>query len=270
MPAAVGVQVVVSKFIFRGSTFIRAYPRPSAALKLLSLRLGVLGGEYNGAMSLILASASPRRQELLRAAAIEFTVEVANLPEVPHPGEAPRQFAERMAREKAWAMAQRSRPGEWVLAADTVVFVNGEILGKPADAPDPAADAARMLRLLSAREHQVITGVCLVEGGQWSVASGQKGSAVDRQPPAVDSRVGRPPSAVDFVAAETTRVWMDPLSQNDIRDYIATGEPMDKAGAYAIQGRASRWIPRIEGCYFNVVGLPVPLVYRMLREHGIV
>ena len=210
-------------------------------------------------MSLILASSSPRRQELLRAAGIEFTVEIANLPEVPHPGEAPQAFAERMAREKAWAVAQRrGRPGEWILAADTVVFVNGEILGKPADAPDPAADAARMLRLLSGREHSVITGVCLLDSDHWAVASGQKDSVVDRGP-----------SAVEFVvASETTRVWMNPLSEDDIRGYIAAGEPMDKAGAYAIQGRASRWIPRIEGCYFNVVGLPVPLVYRMLREHG--
>jgi nucleoside triphosphate pyrophosphatase len=211
-------------------------------------------------MPLILASSSPRRQELLRAAGIAFTVEAADLPEVPHPGEPSQQFAERMAREKATAVAQgRGRAGEWVLAADTVVFVNGEILGKPADAPDPAADAARMLRLLSGREHKVITGVCLVDSGRWKVASGQ-------QKPAI----GRRPSAVDFVASETTRVWMDALTEDDIRDYIATGEPLDKAGAYAIQGRASRWIPRIEGCYFNVVGLPVPLVYRMLREHRLI
>ena len=220
-------------------------------------------------MPLILASSSPRRQELLRAAGIEFTVEPADLPEVPLPGEPPQQFAERMAREKAHTVAQRYRqPGEWVLAADTVVFVNGEILGKPADAPDPTADAARMLRLLSGREHRVITGVCLVQSGQWPVVSGQKSSdqwpvVSGQNPPLVDRR----PSAADFIASETTRVWMDKLSENDIRDYIATGEPMDKAGAYAIQGRASRWIPRIEGCYFNVVGLPVPLVYRMLREH---
>jgi len=216
-------------------------------------------------MPLILASSSPRRQELLRAAGIEFTAEAADFPEVPHPGEPPRQFAERMAREKAVAVAQRrQRAGEWVLAADTVVFVNGEILGKPADSPDPAGDSARMLRLLSGREHRVITGVCLVDSGQWSVASGQKnrgqwkGGSVQKE------------AAVDLLASETTRVWMDALSEDDIRDYIATGEPMDKAGAYAIQGRASRWIPRIEGCYFNVVGLPVPLVYRMLRERGVV
>ncbi len=211
-------------------------------------------------MSLILASASPRRQELLRAAGIEFTVEAAELPEIPHPGEPPRQFAERMAQEKAYTVAQRrQRPGEWVLAADTVVFVNGEILGKPADAPDPATDAARMLRLLSGREHKVITGVCLLDSGQWPVGRGQQNPAV-----------GRRPSAVDFVASETTRVWMTELSEDDIRAYIATGEPLDKAGAYAIQGRASRWIPRIEGCYFNVVGLPVPLVYRMLRDHRLI
>ena len=211
-------------------------------------------------MPLILASSSPRRQELLRAAGIEFTVEPADLPEVPHPGEAPQSFAERMAREKAVAVAQRRhRPGEWVLAADTVVFVNGEILGKPADAADAAAEAARMLRLLSGREHRVITGVCLLESGQWAMASGQKSFAADPRP-----------SAVEWVASETTRVWMNTLSEEDIRDYIASREPMDKAGAYAIQGRASRWIPRIEGCYFNVVGLPVPLVYRMLRERSIV
>src|SRR5689334_21960094 len=211
-------------------------------------------------MSLVLASSSPRRQELLRAAGIAFTVEAADLPEVPHPGEPSQQFAERMAREKATTVAQRrGRAGEWVLAADTVVFVNGEILGKPADAPDPAVDAARMLRLLSGREHKVITGVCLVDSGRWTVASGQQ------KPTA-----GRRPSAVDFVAYETTRVWMDAFTEDDIRDYIATGGPLDKAGAYAIQGRASRWIPRIEGCYFNVVGLPVPLVYRMLREHRLI
>ncbi|HLK34615.1 MAG TPA: Maf family protein [Terriglobales bacterium] len=210
-------------------------------------------------MALILASSSPRRQELLRAAAIEFTVEPADLPEIPHPGEPPQQFAERMAREKATAVAQRRRTGDWVLAADTVVFVNGEILGKPADAPDPAADAARMLRLLSGREHKVITGVCLLDGGQWSGASGQK-----------DCAAGHRPSAASSIASETTRVWMNRLSEEEIRDYIAMGEPLDKAGAYAIQGRASRWIPRIEGCYFNVVGLPVPLVYGMLREHRLI
>src|SRR6185437_11048135 len=148
-------------------------------------------------MSLILASSSPRRQELLRAAGIEFTVEAADLPEVPNPGEPPQQFAERMAREKAHTVAKRrSRPGEWVLAADTVVFVNGEILGKPADSADPAADAARMLRLLSGREHRVITGVCLVDHAEWAAAYGQKSS----RPPTVDrgTPVDRQPSAIDL------------------------------------------------------------------------
>ena len=208
---------------------------------------------------------------MLRAAGIEFTVEAADLPEVPHPDEAPQQFAERMAYEKALAVAQRRRkPGEWVLAADTVVFANGEILGKPADAPDPAADAARMLRLLSGREHKVITGVCLVDSGQWAVASGQKNSGQWSVVSGPRSSLGRRPSAVNVVASETTCVWMDALSEQDISEYIASGEPLDKAGAYAIQGRASRWIPRIEGCYFNVVGLPVPLVSRMLRERRVI
>ena len=181
---------------------------------------------------LILASASPRRQELLRNAGIEFVVQPANVPEIPRDGEAPRAFAERMAREKALAVFAQ-RPNDLVLGADTVVVVDGEILGKPRD----AADAARMLRLLSGRKHEVITGVCI---------------AGPRLKPENKS--------------ETTVVSMNALSDDDIRSYVASGEPMDKAGAYAIQGMASRWIPRIEGDYFNVVGLPVALVWRMLKE----
>jgi septum formation protein len=180
---------------------------------------------------LILASASPRRRELLRNAGIAFEVQPADVAEVPLPGELAQALAERLAREKAMAIA-RSRPTDVVLGADTVVVVDGEILGKPAD----AADAARMLRLLSGREHQVITGVCLVVNGQCSVAS------------------------------ETTSVTMSEISEKEIAEYVATGEPMDKAGAYAIQGIASRWIPRIEGDYSNVVGLPVALVWRMLQQ----
>ncbi len=206
-------------------------------------------------MSLILASSSPRRQELLRAAGIEFTVQPADLPEVPHPGEAPQQFAERMAREKAAAVAQRrSRAGDWVLAADTVVFVNGEILGKPADAADPAAEGARMLRLLSGREHRVITGVCLgpLVVGRQSLAT--------------------PPGTNDLlydIRFETTQVWMDALSEDDIRDYIATGEPLDKAGAYAIQGAAAAFVERVQGDRSNVVGLPQEALAEMLREFGV-
>jgi septum formation protein len=191
---------------------------------------------------LVLASASPRRQELLRNASIPFEVQPTNIPEVPQPGEAPRAFAERMAREKALAVF-RLRPNDFVLGADTIVFVDAEILGKPRD----RADAVRMLRLLSGREHQVTTGVCLLGLG----------------PRDENGKTG-----FEDVRSETTFVTMDILGNDDIHSYISTGEPMDKAGAYAIQGRASRWISRIEGDYFNVVGLPVSLVYKMLREHG--
>ena len=182
---------------------------------------------------LVLASASPRRQELLRSAGISFEVQPADIPENALPGEAAKDCAERLARDKALAVA-RQRPHDFVLGADTVVVVDGQVLGKPTD----AADAARMLRMLSGREHQVITGVCLVVGGQPSVAS------------------------------ETTLVTVSEITEKDIADYVASGEPMDKAGAYAIQGLASRWIPRIEGDYSNVVGLPVALVLRMLRERA--
>jgi septum formation protein len=182
---------------------------------------------------LVLASASPRRQELLRNAGIEFVVHPANVSEIPRNGEAPRAFAERMAREKALAVFAQ-RPNELVLGADTVVVTDSEILGKPRD----AADAARMLRLLSGRKHEVITGVCLAG----------------------------PKLRIENAQSETTLVVMGALSDDDIRTYVASGEPMDKAGAYAIQGMASRWISRIEGDYFNVVGLPVALVWRMLKQ----
>lgn len=192
---------------------------------------------------LVLASASPRRQELLRNAGISFTAYPTNIPELPRPGEHPRDCAERLAREKAQA-ALRQHPDKPVLGADTIVVVEGEILGKPRD----EGDARRMLHLLSGRTHQVTTGVCLagLRTGNQKLETGFE-----------DTR------------SETTQVTMIPLSEEDIRSYIATGEPMDKAGAYAIQGMASRWIPRIEGDYFNVVGLPVALVFRMLREHGL-
>ena len=202
------------------------------ARTLLSAAFGV--APYNNGM-LVLASASPRRQELLRSAGIAFEVQPADIPEDPLPGEAARDCAERLAREKALAIA-RQRPHDVVLGADTVVVVDGQLLGKPSD----AADAARMLRLLSGRNHQVITGICLVVNGQPSVAS------------------------------ETTVVTMSEITGEDIAAYVATGEPMDKAGAYAIQGIASRWIPRIEGDYSNVVGLPVALAHSMLRLAGIV
>ena len=180
---------------------------------------------------LVLASASPRRQELLRSAGIEFEVQPADIVEQPHPGEAAKDLAERLAREKAQAVAHH-RPHDFILGADTIVIVDGQILGKPSN----AADATRMLRLLSGRNHHVITGVCLVVNGEPRVAS------------------------------ESTLVTVSKITEKEIADYIATGEPMDKAGAYAIQGIASRWIPRIEGDYSNVVGLPVALVFGMLKS----
>lgn len=198
-------------------------------------------------MRLVLASASPRRQELLREAGIEFVVQPAHVVEEFEPGESPKGCAERLARDKACAVAERY-PEDWVLGADTVVAVGGELLAKPLD----EADAARMLRLLSGREHEVITGVCL--SGR-SAASGSRG----------EEETGR---LVD-VRSVVTQVSFSKMSDEEIAGYVASGEPMDKAGAYAIQGQAARWIPKIEGDYSNVVGLPVDLVKTMLREHGL-
>ena len=181
---------------------------------------------------LILASASPHRAELLRNAGISFTAQATHIPERRKRGESPKKFAERLAQEKARAIRAR-HPGSIVLGADTIVVIRGLVLGKPRD----RSDARRMLRLLSGRSHQVTTAVCLAG------------------PSFEDTR------------SETTRVTMRKLSEKEIHDYVASGEPRDKAGAYAIQGIASRFVSRIEGCYFNVVGLPVPLVDRMLRAH---
>jgi len=181
----------------------------------------------------ILASASPRRAELLRAAGFEFQVVVANVDESVLPGEAPEGYARRVADAKADAVA-RQRHGRTVLAADTVVVVDAHILGKPAD----AEDARRMLRLLGGRAHDVLTAVSLV--------------------PSAGPRVG---------VVERSVVVFAPLTENEITWYVDTGEPLDKAGAYAIQGLASRFVTRIEGSYSNVVGLPIAPVYQMLRQH---
>ncbi len=188
----------------------------------------------------MLASASPRRKELLRAAGIPFTVKSADVREERLPGEAPVEYSERLARDKARVIWKRTenRSGLYVLGADTIVLVDNRVLEKPAN----AADAVRMLRQLSGGVHCVITSVCLI---------GPRGRG-----------------KFEDVRSEITRVCFQTLADQEIRDYVATGEPMDKAGSYAIQGIASRWIPRIEGCYFNVVGLPVSLVYRMLQEHS--
>ncbi len=185
--------------------------------------------------TLILASASPRRRELLTQAGYRFEVQPSSIPESRAPGEDAIRFSTRLAREKAEEVFARNQPSAtpiMVLGADTVVVCDGEVMGKPAD----AADAARMLLLLSGRTHQVVTGVAVV----WAAGSAE-------------------------VAAEMTQVTMRTLSPQEISDYVAGGEPMDKAGAYAIQGYAGRWIPRIHGCYFNVVGLPLTLVSSLLE-----
>jgi nucleoside triphosphate pyrophosphatase len=184
--------------------------------------------------NLLLASASPRRKELLAQAGFSFEVRPSSVPEEYRAGEDPIAFATRLAREKAqavFAIELEKNASRMVLGADTVVLVEGEILGKPSD----AADAARMLRLLSGRTHHVITGLCLVS----EVATES--------------------------ASEVTGVTFTTLSDAEIEAYIASGEPMDKAGAYGIQGRAAKWIPRIQGCYFNVVGLPLALVANMVE-----
>jgi septum formation protein len=189
---------------------------------------------------LILASQSPRRRELLTQAGYSFEVRPAHIPEEPLAGENPIAYVTRLAREKAEAVfrevtadARLNAESEIlaVLGADTTVTLDDTILGKPED----AADAARMLKMLSGRTHRVMTGVAL------ATADGVE------------------------VAAEVTAVRFLTLSEEEIAGYVATGEPMDKAGAYAIQGYAARWIPRIEGCYFNVVGLPLALVTALLE-----
>jgi septum formation protein len=207
---------------------------------------------------LVLASSSPRRQELLRNAGIDFTVQAAHIRETPLPGELARDCAKRLALDKAIAV-WRKRPRDLILGADTIVVVDGAMLGKPRD----AADATRMLRRLSGGVHQVITGVCLI-----GPMTGEARALIDKR-----SRLKRktaspePPANISKVkiSSKTTRVTMVEISDEEIQAYVATGEPMDKAGAYAIQGMASRWIPRIEGDYSNVVGLPVALVYGMLQ-----
>lgn len=179
---------------------------------------------------LVLASRSPRRSELLAAAGFEFTVRAADVDEARPEGEPPDEYVIRVAAAKASAV--HAGEGEVVLGADTTVALGSEIMGKPAD----AADAHRMLTTLSGRRHEVITGICLREG----------------------SRILR--------ECCSTAVWFAPLSEAEIAWYVGSGEPMDKAGAYGIQGLASRFVERIEGSYTNVVGLPVGLVYRLLGE----
>lgn len=179
---------------------------------------------------LILASKSPRRQEILRNAGIPFVVRAPDVEEVRFAGESPESYVRRLAVQKAGAVDRE--PGDIVLGADTVVVAGGEVLEKPVD----TADAERMLRLLSGRRHEVLTGICLLGGG------------------------------LELSDLAITQVRFHTLSAAEIAAYAASGEPADKAGAYAIQGLASKFIQGIDGCYFNVVGLPIALVYQHLRR----
>jgi septum formation protein len=181
---------------------------------------------------LILASASPRRAELLRAAGYVFDIVAVDIDERVHAGEGPEEYVRRLAMQKS-ARASGG-PSDVVLAADTAVVVDGEILGKPAD----DEDSRRMLELLSGREHQVLTGLSLRNGG------------------------------IELSGVDSTSVWFSRLSRPDINWYVASGEGRDKAGGYAIQGLASRLIPRISGSYSNVVGLPIHLVTQLMTEIG--
>jgi septum formation protein len=181
------------------------------------------------ALMLILASASPRRHELLIAAGIPHVVKPSHIPEDRNANEPARSYVCRMATGKAGAV--QAGPSDIILGADTVVCVGGEVLGKPGD----DGEAARMIRLLSGREHRVLTGIALRR---------------------------------DDVVIEDlseTRVWFDEIEPSEIAAYVESGEGLDKAGAYAVQGYASRFVRRIEGCYHNIVGLPVSLVYRHLK-----
>ncbi len=181
-------------------------------------------------MKLVLASKSPRRAELLTAAGFEFSVRTTDADESVLAGESPAEYVVRVARAKACAVPRSA--DETILAADTTVVLGSEIMGKPLD----SRDATRMLTALAGRRHEVITGVC--------VAAGEN-------------------TITDLAS---TAVWFSPLTPDEVSGYVASGEPMDKAGAYGIQGLASRFIDRIDGSYTNVVGLPVALVYRMLRR----
>lgn len=183
---------------------------------------------------IVLASASPRRRDLLMQAGIDFTVQAADIDETRRAGEEPAAFVLRLAEEKARAVFVL-RPESTILAADTVVVVDDEILGKPAD----ATDARRMLRMLAGRAHQVLTGIAVLTARRC------------------------------LGAVETTAVAFSEIPAAELEHYVASGEPMDKAGAYGIQGYAARWIPRIEGDYNNVVGLPIARTIALLREAGI-
>ena len=189
---------------------------------------------------LILASSSPRRAEILRNAGFDFEVVPAHIDESRHPGEPAADYVRRLAEEKARTVARQlakdaAADSAFVIGADTVVVIGNEILGKSSS----AVNAREMLRRLSGQTHMVFTGLSVLRGNS----------------------AGR-------TAVETTRVTFAVLSEQEIEDYIATGEPFDKAGAYAIQGCGGKFVSRIEGCYFNVMGLPLARLYLLLCEMG--
>jgi septum formation protein len=188
-------------------------------------------------MRLILASASPRRAELLTLAGFHFDIVPADVDETPNPAENPQEYALRVARDKADEVGLTCQdPATVVLGADTVVVAGDEILGKPKDSDD----ARRMLQMLSGTAHDVLTAVVIRH------------------------------QSAERTAVVTTRVWFQPLDDSEISWYVESGEPEGKAGAYAIQGRAARFIERIDGSWSNVVGLPVATVYRLLQGLQIV
>lgn len=195
---------------------------------------------------MVLASASPRRRELLAALDLRFQVRPVDLDETPRPGEAPHDYVLRLAQEKA---AARAAPGELVLGADTIVVLDGELLGKPSG----PAEARQMLARIAGREHTVLTGVAL------------------HQPPVPPGSDATDPGlGVERRAAEvaSSRVQMAPLSTQQIAWYVATGEPLDKAGSYAVQGLGALFVESIQGNYSNVVGLPLPLTGRLFGQMG--
>jgi septum formation protein len=179
--------------------------------------------------TIVLASASPRRRQLLEMLGLPIVVTPADVQEIPLPREAPLDYSSRLARDKA-----RAVPGRVVLGADTIVVLDGTILEKPAD----PADALRMLKSLQGRSHEVITAICLIADG------------VERR------------------AADITRVTFRGCDDEFLQRYIATGEPLDKAGAYGIQGWGAALVERVEGDFFGVMGLPVRLVLGLLEEAG--
>lgn len=182
-----------------------------------------------GEAPLVLASKSPRRRQLLEMLGIPVVVSVSDVQEFPLPRETPSAYSRRLARDKA-----RAVPGEFVLGADTIVVIDDEILEKPID----PADAVRMLSRLAGRRHEVVTSICLVANG------------------------------VEHVAQDVTAVYFRPATTAMLEAYVATGEPMDKAGAYGIQGFGAALVERIEGDFFGVMGLPVRLVLDLLAAAG--